>query len=190
MYCCLVIVSCCCSCSINCLFHGLLSNYPVWLSHAQRYYIWRRGFSETSQALMATQYGRLREFHPETDTIKAYLERVDLYFAANEVAEDKRVPILLSSIGPSTYALLSDLTAPASPGGKTLLQIGDLLRGHYEPKRSVIAEDSTFINGSKPLERPLRILTPRSDDSPLTASLAQHLKTRSEIVSSVDYATR
>ena len=143
MYCCLVIVSYC-SCSINYLFHGLLSNYSVWLSHAQRYYIWRRGFSETSQALMATQYGRLREFHPETDTIKAYLERVDLYFAANEVAEDKRVPILLSSIGPSTYSLLSDLTAPASPGSKTLQQIGDLLRGYYEPKRSVIAERFHF----------------------------------------------
>ena len=45
---------------------------------------------------MAAQHGRLREFHPETDTIKAYLERVSLYFTANEVQRGKQVAVLLS----------------------------------------------------------------------------------------------
>ena len=93
---------------------------------------------------MATQFGRLQEFKPETDSIKAYLERVSLYFAANEVADGKKVPILLSSIGAPIYALLSDLLAPASPGDKSLDDISAALRTHFEPKRSVITERFHF----------------------------------------------
>ena len=93
---------------------------------------------------MATPYGRLQEFRPESDSIKGYLERVSLYFTANEVTIDKRVPILLSSIGASTYALLSDLLAPVAPGDKSFDDIAKVLRGHFEPQRSVIAERFHF----------------------------------------------
>ena len=71
-------------------------------------------------------FGTLNEFHPETNctqengslfdicnrvccevqlntSIKTYLERVQLYFTANSVADVKQVPILLSAIGSSTY---------------------------------------------------------------------------------------
>ena len=47
-------------------------------------------------------------FNPEADSIKAYLERVSLYFAANGVQDAKQVPILLSSIG--GFTLLSLVT--------------------------------------------------------------------------------
>lgn len=93
---------------------------------------------------MATRYGQLQEFQPESDSIKAYLERVALYFVANAIPDDKKVPILLSSIGTSTYALLSDLLAPNPPGNKSFDQITDALRNHFEPKRSIIAERFHF----------------------------------------------
>ena len=93
---------------------------------------------------MASQHGRLREFHPETDSIKAYLERVSLYFTANDVQEDKKVAVLLSSIGAPTYSLLSDLVAPATPSSKSFENISEALRNHYEPKRVVIAERFHF----------------------------------------------
>ena len=94
---------------------------------------------------MATQFGTLKEFQPESDAIKAYyLERVELYFTANSVDEDKQVPILLSAIGSATYALLSDLLAPDPPKTKSLSEISDVLRRHYELKRAVIAERFHF----------------------------------------------
>ena len=94
---------------------------------------------------MATaQFGTLKEFCPDSESVKIYLERVQLYFEANEVPEDKQVPILLSSIGSSTYTLLSDLLAPAVPKSKTLTEITAVLRRHYEPKRAVIAERFHF----------------------------------------------
>ena len=94
---------------------------------------------------MATsQFGTLNEFHPDTESIKTYLERVLLYFTANSVADVKKVPILLSAIGSPTYVLLSDLLAPETPSTKTLDEITAVLKKHYEPKRAVIAERYHF----------------------------------------------
>ena len=67
---------------------------------------------ENSNYAMVNQYGRLQEFIP---SIKAYLERVSLYFVANKIANGKKVSVLLSSIGASIYSLLSDLAAPDPP---------------------------------------------------------------------------
>ena len=58
---------------------------------------------------MAGKYGHPKEFIPDEDSIGANLERASLYFVANGNKEDKRVPILLSSIGAQTYSLLRDL---------------------------------------------------------------------------------
>ena len=93
---------------------------------------------------MVTQHGRIWEFHPKSDSIKSYLERAQLYFAANDVAADKQVAVLLNSIGAPTYSLISDLAAPGPPIDKTLRAIKEILRGHYEPKRAIIAERFHF----------------------------------------------
>ena len=93
---------------------------------------------------MATQHGHLREFHPGTDSIKSYLERVTLYFMANDVPSEKQVPVLLSCIGAPTYALLSDLVSPAAPRTKSFDDIASILQNHVEPKRVIIAERFHF----------------------------------------------
>ena len=93
---------------------------------------------------MTTQYGQLVEFNPQTDSIKAYFERASLFFTANGVKDDKKVPILLSSIGTPTYSLLSNLFAPNSPGGKSIAEIQKKLSDHFEPARSVITERFHF----------------------------------------------
>ena len=67
-----------------------------------------------------------------------------MYFTTNAIAADKQVPILLSSIGASTYSLLSNLVAPDSPGTKPFTEISNAPRKHYEPKRAVIVERFHF----------------------------------------------
>ena len=42
-----------------------------------------------------TRHGTLKEFCPASDSIKTYLQRVNLCFAANSVRDDKKVVILL-----------------------------------------------------------------------------------------------
>ena len=102
---------------------------------------------------MATsQFGTLNKFHPDTESIKTYLERVQLYFTANSVADVKQVPVLLSTNGSSTYVLLSDLLTPETPSTKTLDEITAVLKKHYEPKRAVIAERYHFHKRDQAME--------------------------------------
>jgi hypothetical protein len=49
------------------------------------------------------------------DDCTAYIERIEQYFLANDVADDKRVPVLLTVIGGKTYSLLRALTSPDKP---------------------------------------------------------------------------
>ena len=100
--------------------------------------------SNQTMATGITQLGTLKEFNSDVETITKYLYRVILYFEANEVADVKRVPILLSSIGSTTYSLICDLAAPENPKTLNLLVIAQLLKDHFEPKKLIIAERFTF----------------------------------------------
>ena len=89
-------------------------------------------------------FGGLKQFEPEVEKISSYLERVELYFTANDIAEGRRVTVFLSVIGAKTYSLLCDLVSPASPKDKSLEQLADVLKKHFEPKPLIIAERFTF----------------------------------------------
>ena len=84
------------------------------------------------------------EFLPENESVTAYLERIELYLAANDIAEAKRVPVFLSVIGGKTYTLLRNLLAPDKPSTKTYANLVETLRKHFEPKKLVIAERFQF----------------------------------------------
>ena len=57
---------------------------------------------------------------------------------------DKQVPILLSAIGAPIYSFLSDLLSPDLPSTKSMDALISVLRGHFEPRRVVIAERFHF----------------------------------------------
>ena len=86
---------------------------------------------------MATlQLGRLEEFQPEEDSIASYLERIQLYFIANDTDRDK-VPVFLSTVGARTYSLLCDLLAPAKLKDQTFQTLAETLKDHFEPKKKL-----------------------------------------------------
>ena len=99
---------------------------------------------------MATAvFGQMERFNSDNEGIQPYLERVELYFVANEVGEDRRVPVFLSVIGSKTYALLRDLLSPVKPSEKTFDELKQVLEGHYNPKKVVIAERFRFHRRSQ-----------------------------------------
>ena len=59
-------------------------------SAADTYYLEYYGFATV---------GKLEAFDPDTDSITVYLERVEIYFAANSIPGEKRVAVLLSQGG-------------------------------------------------------------------------------------------
>jgi len=63
-----------------------------------------------------------------------------LYFKANDIAEDKRFPVLLTVIGTKNYKLLQSLVTPDPP---VLNPMTNWLL-HFRPKSLVIAERLRF----------------------------------------------
>jgi predicted aspartyl protease len=106
---------------------------------------------------MAATYGTLQEFKPDAESVKAYFERVALYFTANDVPAEKQVAILLSCIGAPIYSLLSDLFAPDTPGSKTIVNISEALSNHFEPQRSVITERFHFHKRSQAVDESVAV---------------------------------
>ncbi len=73
-----------------------------------------------------------------------YLERVDLFFEANEVPDDKKVSVFLTSVGMATYTLIRDILQPKSLSENSLAEIKEALTKHFIPTKSVIAERFMF----------------------------------------------
>ena len=94
---------------------------------------------------MATaKFSQLDAFNPDSDSVTAYIERVHLFFTANDIPDKKTVPVFLSTIGGKTYELLRNLVAPTPPETLKLSKLTTVLKRHYEPKPLIIAERFHF----------------------------------------------
>ena len=91
-----------------------------------------------------TVYGQLSEFQPELESVKAYIERVKIFFLANEIEENKQLAVFLSTVGSKTYSLLRNLMMPDLPQDKSLAEVTAALENHFQPKPIVIAERFHF----------------------------------------------
>ena len=93
---------------------------------------------------MSTTLGQLKEFHPDSDSFAAYVERVNIFFTINDIADDKRAAVFLNFIGARAYELLRSLLTPTLPQTLKYSELVNLLREHYEPHPVVIAERFHF----------------------------------------------
>ena len=89
-------------------------------------------------------YGEMLEFEPSAESFSVYVEQVNLFFTTNEVSGEKRVLVFLTIVVKSTYALLRNLLQPSLPKDKTFEDITEILKKHYQPALSVIAERFQF----------------------------------------------
>ena len=68
------------------------------------------------------------------ETFQNYAERLEQYFIANDVAEEKRAATLLSCIGAKIYQLLRSLTSPDLPSTKSYDELKVVLNKHLSPQ--------------------------------------------------------
>ena len=78
-----------------------------------------------------------------------YIERLEHFFIANEVGADKQKSVLLSVCGAKSYKLMCTLLAPQKPGDKTYAELVTLVKDHYNPVPSEIAQRFKFNNRSQ-----------------------------------------
>ena len=86
--------------------------------------------------------GPLREFNDKEEEWESYIERLEQYFIANNVEADKKVAVLISTVGANTYALMKDILAPTKPHTKTFAELTSVLKSHLSPEPITIAERS------------------------------------------------
>ena len=84
--------------------------------------------------------GTLGEFDHGTNGIASYLERMQLYFEANSVEDDWKVPMLLTVIGAKTYEMLRSSLTPQRLRHQIYAELVAVLQKHYDPKPLVIGE--------------------------------------------------
>ncbi|KAJ8023976.1 hypothetical protein HOLleu_36568 [Holothuria leucospilota] len=89
--------------------------------------------------------GTLQQYNSDIETWTEYIERMEHFFDANEIAEnEKRKAVLLSSVGPKTYKLMKTLLSPATPRDKTFTELVKLVKEHECPKPSPIVQRFKF----------------------------------------------
>ena len=88
--------------------------------------------------------GKIQEFRPETERFSTYVERLKLYFDANSVTAEKKVPVFPTVIGTKNYSLLSDYYSPGKPRDQSLDDLIKTMKDHFEPVPIIIAECFQF----------------------------------------------
>ena len=92
---------------------------------------------------------RIREFDPEKEDWRDYIEQVEQYFVAHDLNEDAKEPtkraLFLSGVGSTTYVTLKSLLAPAKPADKTFDVIVSTLTKHYSPPPSEVVQSYRFF---------------------------------------------
>ena len=89
--------------------------------------------------------GKVEEFDGSKEEWTQYVERVNHFFDANDIADaGKKRAVLLLIIGPSTYALLRNLVSPAKSGEKSFDELVSVLKNHYNPTPPETVQRSHF----------------------------------------------
>ena len=104
------------------------------------------------------QFGRVGEFSPERETFRSYVERMEMFFIANNIMEEtgegkdeanlavanRKRAIFLTEIGPDAYSTLSNLLAPKKSKDTPFADIVKELEKHYNPAPLEIVERFHF----------------------------------------------
>ena len=91
------------------------------------------GIECSALLIMATSViGTLHEFDPEDQDTASYLEKVELFFEANNIAEEKKVAVFLTAAGQKTYEILRHHSAPKLPREKSFDEIATLFKQQFQ----------------------------------------------------------
>ena len=110
-------------------------------------------------AMATSVIGNLPEFNPEDQNTASYLEKVELFFEANNIAKEKKVAVFLTAVGQKTYEILRHHSAPKLPREKSFDEIVTIFKqqfqhspAHHQPKEdhpAQVPENQTDASKSR-----------------------------------------
>ena len=90
-------------------------------------------------------HGQVSAFDPHKEEWVEYVERLELYFLANEINDaTKKRAILLNAADPTTYRLVKTLAIPGKPTDLPFAEIVKKVKNHFNPKPSPIIKRFEF----------------------------------------------
>ena len=90
-------------------------------------------------------HGKLGEFESTQETWDSYVERLELYFVANDIVDAaKKRAVLLTVVGTTTYKLIRNLTAPTKQAEIDYKDLVSMVKTHYAPVPSVMVQRFKF----------------------------------------------
>ncbi|XP_077972731.1 uncharacterized protein LOC144427418 [Styela clava] len=98
---------------------------------------------------MALAIGSIGEFIEDQEDWLTYVERLEQFMIANEIADGKKISAFLSVIGRKTFMLVRDLVAPEKPATKTFAELCKVLKDHLSPEPLVQTERFRFHQRSQ-----------------------------------------
>lgn len=98
---------------------------------------------------MSGLIGNIPEFYCGSDDWNVYSERLEQYFAVNDIPDEKRSALLISVVGNDAYKTLRDLCHPALPKDKPFEELCALLHKQYSPQVSVFRERIKFFKAQQ-----------------------------------------
>ena len=96
------------------------------------------------QIIYVGYIGRIDPFDESIEDIDTYIQRLNQFFAVNEIGDTKKAPALLSLVGPKVFKLLKNALQPETPESRTYAQLTTALKEHYSPKPNKTAERFRF----------------------------------------------
>ncbi|CAB3252437.1 unnamed protein product [Arctia plantaginis] len=122
--------------------------------------------------------GKISEFKVSTGNWSSYIqvERVEMYFLANKVEEDVKLPTLITFIGEDTYELLSSLASRIKPASLKYKAAVELLQKHLQPKPSVLAERYRFRQRRQLAEEYVSVLKKLTRNCEFQMNLEENLR--------------
>lgn len=94
-------------------------------------------------------FGDIPKFDSHDDDWLVFTERLEQFFEINDVPEEKKKAILITSISDDVYKTLRDVCHPNLPKTKTFDELCALLNKQFVVKTSVFRERVTFYNAKQ-----------------------------------------
>jgi len=95
-------------------------------------------------AAISTITAKIGMFDYTQEDWLTYTKRLQHFFTANGVKEDKQAVTLLSMCGVSAYRLIKSLLAPVKPETRIFAQLVELVAKHHNPEPTVIVQRFKF----------------------------------------------
>ena len=99
----------------------------------------------TAPVVVPGLHGKVSAFDAHQEDWIEYVERLELYFMANDITDSaKKRAILLNAAGPATYRLVKTLAIPGKPTDLSFDDIVEKVKNHFNPKPSPIIKHYEF----------------------------------------------